>query len=379
MDFSLNEEQKMFQAMVRDFAKREIEPLAAQWDEKQQFPYEVIKKMADVGLCEVGLPEEYGGNGEELSTTILIEEIAHASAGLAAIVLVNLGLAGYPISMHGSEEQKGRFIPRTVKGSISAFALTEATAGSDPAAVQTTYAQKDDGYVLNGTKTFITNGGEADWVVTFATRDRSLGYRGISSFIVERGTPGFSTGKLERKMGIHPSSTAELIFDNCKIPLSNMLGEEGKGFRISLEAIDASRVSIAAQALGIAQAAFDAAVDYAKQREQFGQVIAKFQAIQWMIADMATEIDAARMLTYRAAWLMTRKEPYLKEAAMAKVFGSEVAHRVCHKAVQIFGGYGYTKDFAVERYARDQRITELYEGTSEMQRWTIARQVLGVK
>ncbi len=379
MDFSLSEEQKMFQAMARDFAKREIEPLAAQWDEEEIFPYEVIKKMADVGLCGVGLPEEYGGSGDDLLSVILSEEVARASAGLAVIVFCNTGLASYPITMHGSEEQKERFIPRTVEGAISAFGLTEATAGSDPAAVQTTYAQKDDGYVLNGTKTFITNGAEAHWVITFATKDKSMGYRGISAFIVEKGTPGFSVGKLERKTGIHPSSTAELIFDNCRIPKENIIGDEGRGFRISLEAIDASRVSVGAQALGIAQAALDAAIDYAKQREQFGQVIAKFQAIQWMIADMATEIDAARMLTYRAAWLMTRNEPYLKEAAMAKLFASEVAHRVCHKAVQIFGGYGYTKDFAVERYARDQRITELYEGTSEMQRWTIARQVLGVK
>jgi butyryl-CoA dehydrogenase len=204
MDFSLTEEQRMFQTMVRDFAKREVEPLAAQWDEEEEFPYEVIKKMADVGLCEVGWAEKYGGSGDELSTTILVEEIAHASAGLAAIVLVNLGIAGYPIIMHGSEEQKEKFIPRTVKGAISAFALTEATAGSDPAAVQTTYAQKDDGYVLNGTKTFITGGAQADWVVTFATRDRSLGYRGISSFIVERGTPGFSAGKLEGRWGYTP-------------------------------------------------------------------------------------------------------------------------------------------------------------------------------
>ncbi|MBE9469866.1 MAG: acyl-CoA dehydrogenase family protein [Chloroflexi bacterium] len=379
MDFSFNEEQKMFQAMARDFAKREIEPLAAQWDEDEKFPYEVIKKMADVGLCAVGLPEEYGGSGDELSFVILSEEIAHASAGLAVIVFCNAGLAAYPITLHGTEDQKGRFIPRTVEGAISAFALTEATAGSDPAAIQTTYVQKDEGYVLSGTKTFITNGAEADWVITFATKDRALGYRGISAFIVEKGTPGFSVGKLERKTGIHPSSTAELIFDNCNVPKENLIGEEGRGFRISLEAIDASRVTVGAQALGIAQAALDAAVDYAKQREQFGQVIARFQAIQWMIADMATEIDAARLLTYRAAWLMTRQEPHLKEAAMAKLYASEVAHRVCHKAVQIFGGYGYTRDFAVERYARDQRITELYEGTSEMQRWTIARQVLGIK
>jgi len=253
-------------------------------------------------------------------------------------------------------------------------------AGSDVAALETKYAREGDYYVLNGNKIFITNGAEADFVTTFATKDKSLGYRGISAFVVDKGTNGFSLGKIEKKMGIHPASAAELIFDNCKIPMANMLGEEGRGFRTALEAIDASRVSIAAQALGIAQAAYDAAVSYAKERKQFDTELARLQAIQWMIADMATDIDAARLLTYRAAWL-TQKEGRapLKEAAMAKLFASEAAHRVCHKAVQIFGGYGYTKDFAVERYYRDQRITELYEGTSEMQRWTIARQVLGIK
>jgi len=379
MDFSLSEEKKIFQTMVCDFVRWEIEPLAAQWDEEEKFPYEVIRKMADVGLCGVGLPEEYGGSGDELSLVILCEEISRASAGLAVIALVNCGLAAHSIVTHGDEEQKKSFIPRIVNGAISAFGLTEAMAGSDPAAVKTKYVQKGDSYVINGTKIFITNGAEADWVVIFANKDRTLGYRGISAFIVERGTPGFSVGKLEKKMGIHPSSTAELIFDDCKVPVGNLIGEEGKGFRISLESIDASRVAIGAQALGIAQAAFNAATDYAREREQFGQVIGKFQAIQWMIADMATEIDAARMLVYRAAWLMTKKEPFLKEAAMAKLFASEVANRVCHKAIQVHGGYGYTKAFAVERYARDQRITELYEGTSEMQRWTIARQILGMK
>jgi alkylation response protein AidB-like acyl-CoA dehydrogenase len=253
-------------------------------------------------------------------------------------------------------------------------------AGSDVAALETKYAREGDYYVLNGNKIFITNGAEADFVTTFATKDKSMGYRGISSFVVDKGTKGFSVGKIERKMGLHPASAAELVFDNCKIPMANMLGEEGRGFRIALEAIDASRVSIAAQALGIAQAAYDAAVAYAKERKQFDTELARLQAIQWMIADMATDIDAARLLTYRAAWLTQRDEHApLKEAAMAKLFASEAAHRVCHKALQIFGGYGYTKDFAVERYYRDQRITELYEGTSEMQRWTIARQVLGTK
>jgi alkylation response protein AidB-like acyl-CoA dehydrogenase len=253
-------------------------------------------------------------------------------------------------------------------------------AGSDVGALETRYAREGDYYILNGNKIFISNGAEADFITTFATRDKSLGYRGISAFIVDKGTPGFSVGKLERKMGLHPASAAELIFDNCKIPIANMIGEEGRGFRIALEAIDASRVSIAAQAIGIAQAAYDAAVAYAKERKQFGVELARLQAIQWMIADMATDIDAARLLTYRAGWLTDKGgHAPLKESAMAKLFATEAAHRVCHKAIQIFGGYGYTKDFAVERYYRDQRITEIYEGTSEMQRMTIARQVTGIK
>ncbi len=380
MDFEFTEEQKMFQTMVRDFCAKEIEPHAAEWDETEKFPHDVVKKMAAAELYGVQFPKEYGGGGDEVTFTIANEEISRASAGLGVIYLAGLGLAMYPIIMYGSEQQKSHYIGRAINGAIVAFALTEAMAGSDVAALQTKYAREGDYYVLNGNKIFITNGAEADFVTTFATKDKSMGYRGLSAFVVDKGTEGFSVGKIERKMGLHPASAAELVFDNCKIPMANMLGEEGRGFRIAMEAIDASRVSIAAQALGIAQAAYNAAVAYAKERKQFDTELSRLQAIQWMIADMATDIDAARLLTYRAAWL-TQKEEHapLKEAAMAKLFASEAAHRVCHKALQIFGGYGYTKDFAVERYYRDQRITELYEGTSEMQRWTIARQVLGTK
>jgi alkylation response protein AidB-like acyl-CoA dehydrogenase len=380
MDFAFTEEEKMFQTMVRDFCAREIEPHAAKWDESNEFPHDTYKRMAGAGLCGVHFPERYGGSGDEVTFTIACEEISRACAGLGVAYLVSLGLAMYPVVMHGSEQHKSHYIPRVIDGAIVAFALTEAMAGSDVAGLETRYSQEGDHYVLNGTKIFISNGAEAEFVTTFATKDKSLGYRGISAFVVDKGTRGFSVGKLERKMGLHPASVAELIFDDCRIPVSNMLGEEGKGFKIALQGIDASRVSIASQALGIAQAAYDAAVAYAKERKQFGAELARLQAIQWMIADMATEIDAARLLTYRGAWL-TRKEGHAppREAAMAKLFASESAHRVCHKALQIFGGYGYTKDFPVERYYRDQRITELYEGTSEMQRWTIARQVLGVK
>ena len=380
MDFELGEEQRMFQAMVRDFVSNEIEPCASAWDESGEFPYDTVKKMAELGLYSIGLPEKHGGTGDELTFAIASEEISRGSGGLGISYIVTLGLAMYPITMHGSDEQKAKYVPRVVDGATVAFALTESMAGSDVANLDMRYEKDGDSFVLNGTKIFITNGAEADFVTAFATRDKSLGFRGISAFIVESGTPGFSVGKTERKMGIHPTSAAELVFDDCRIPAENLLGEEGKGFRIALEAIDASRVTIAAQALGIAQAAYDAAVAYAKERKQFGVVLARFQGIQFMIADMAVELDAARLLTHRAAWLTQQqgKSP-LKEAAMAKLYASEAAHRICHKALQIFGGYGYTREFPVERFYRDQRITEIYEGTSEMQRWTIARQITGTR
>ena len=380
MNFDLNEEQILFQRMIRDFVSKEVEPYAAEWDETEEFPYETIKKMADLGLLGVNLPEKFGGSGDEVTAVTAVEEISRGSAGLGLIYLITIGLAISPINRHGSEAQRDKYITRAINGEIGAFGLTEAAAGSDVAALETKCAKENGHYVLNGSKIFVTNGAEANFVTVFATNNKSLGYRGISAFIIEKGTPGFSVGKLERKMGIHPASTAELIFDNCKISADNMIGKEGTGFKIALEAIDTSRVSVAAQALGIAQAAYDVAVNYSKERKQFGKKLYRMQAIQWMIADMAIDIDAARLLTYRAAWL-TGKEGHapLKEAAMAKVFAAEASHRVCHKALQIFGGYGYTKEFAVERYARDQRITEIYEGTSEMQRWTIARQILGIK
>ena len=380
MDFELSEEQNMFRTMVRDFVANEIEPYASEWDETSEFPYATVKKMAELGLYTVGMPEEYGGMGDEITFAIASEEISRRSGGLGISYIVSLGLAMYPITMHGTAEQKAKYISRLAEGETVAFALTEAMAGSDVANMDMRYEADGDSFILNGTKIFITNGAEADFLTTFATKDRSLGHKGFSAFVVEKGTPGFSVGKLERKMGIHPASAAELVFDNCRIPAANLIGIEGKGFRIALEAIDASRVTIASQALGIAQAAYDAAVSYAKERKQFGVEIARHQGIQFMIADMAVELDAARLLTYRAAWLTQEqgKSP-LKEAAMAKLYASEAAHRICHKAVQIHGGYGYTREFPVERYYRDQRITEIYEGTSEMQRWTIARQITGTR
>ncbi len=371
----------MFQAMLRDFVDNEVAPHAATWDETEEFPADVVSKMAELGLCGLHLPEEYGGSGDDLAFVLACEELARGSAGLSSIYSQTVSLAIGPIVMFGNEEQKQEYIPRVANdGATAAFALTEAMAGSDVANLDMKYAREGDYYILNGTKIFITNGAEADFLVTFATRDKSLGYKGISAFIVDKGTPGFSVGKLEKKMGLHPASTAELVFDNCKVPAANLLGEEGKGFKVALRAIDACRIAVAAQSLGLAQAAYDAAVAYAKERKQFGVEIARFQGIQFMIADMAVDLDAARLLTYRAAWLQQKTgEVSAKEPAMAKLFASEAAHRICHKAIQIHGGYGYTREFAVERIYRDQRIMELFEGTSEMQRWTIARQVTGLK
>ena len=381
MDFELSEEQKMFQSMLHEFVDNEVAPNAAAWDESEEFPYDAIQKLAQLGLCGLHLPEEYGGSGDDMTFILACEELARGSGGLSSIYITTVSLAIAPIVAFGNEAQKRKYIPRVANdGATVAFALTEAMAGSDVSALDMKYTKEGDSYVLNGTKIFITNGAEADFLVTFATKDKSLGYKGISAFIVDKGTPGFSVGKLEKKMGLHPASAAELVFDNCKLPAANLLGEEGQGFKIALRAIDSCRVSIASQCVGLAQAAYDAAVAYAKERKQFGVEIARHQGIQFMIADMAVDLDAARLLTYRAAWQQQATgNVSAKEPAMAKLFASEAAHRIAHRAIQIHGGYGYTKEFAVERIYRDQRIMELFEGTSEMQRWTIARQITGLK
>ncbi|MBA7470232.1 MAG: acyl-CoA dehydrogenase [Dehalococcoidia bacterium] len=378
MDFSLTEEQKMLKTMVADFASKELEPIAAQIDEESRFPTESIPKMAGLGLPGVGLPEEYSGSGGGATEFCLVtEEICRVCAATGTILLASSGLTGIPIFMHGDEEQKKRFVPPVASGQVlGAFALTEAGAGSDPAAMETTATRKDKGYVLNGSKIFITNGAEAGIILVFASTDKSLRHKGISAFILEKDTPGFSVGKHENKMGIRGSSTVELAFEDCFVPEENRLGNEGDGFRIAINTIDASRVVVAAQALGIAQGAFDHALAYAKERQQFGQPIISFQAIQWMLADMATQIDASRLLIYRAAYLQDNGQPFIKEASMAKVFAAETSSFVANKAVQIFGGYGYIKEYPVERYLRDAKITEIYEGTSEMQRMTIARQLM---
>ena len=378
MDFSLTEDQKMLRTMVRDFAEKELEPIAAEIDEAATFPAASVRKAAEIGLMGIGYPEKYGGSGGgAIEQVITFEEVARVCAATAVVIIASNELTGHPIYVHGNEEQRQQYLAPLLRGEkLGAFGLTEAGAGSDVASMVMTAKRKNGGYVLNGNKLFITNGAEADIIVTFATVDRSQGYRGVTAFIVEKDTPGFSVGKHERKLGIRASSTAELVFEGCFVPEVNRLGDEGRGFRIALESIDSSRIGIAAQAVGIAQGAFDKSLDYAKERQQFGEPIANFQAIQWMLADMATQIDAARLLTYRAAYLKDQGLKFIKEASMAKVFAAETAMSVTTKAIQVHGGYGYTKDYPVERYFRDAKITEIYEGTSEMQRMTIARQLL---
>jgi alkylation response protein AidB-like acyl-CoA dehydrogenase len=334
--------------------------------------------MAELGLTGIGLPEEHGGSGGGATEfCIVIEEISRVCAATGAILLASSGLAVEPIYVYGNEDQKKRFVTPVATGEkLASFALTEAGAGSDPAALDTTATRKNNSYLLNGTKIFITNGAEAGIALVFAATDKSLRHKGITAFVVEKDTPGFTVGKHEHKLGIRASSTVELVFEDCLVPEENRLGNEGEGFKIAINAIDASRVVVAAQALGIAQSAFDKALTYAKERQQFGQPIANFQAIQWMLADMATQIDAARLLTYRAAYLQDKGQPFIKEASMAKVFAAETSAFVTSKAIQIYGGYGYVKEYPLERYFRDAKITEIYEGTSEMQRMTIARQLI---
>lgn len=378
MDFSLTEEQKMLKAMVRDFATKELEPIAARIDEEAIFPADSVRKMAELGLMGVPYPEEYGGSGGgSLEFAIVVEEISRVCAATGTIYFVTAGLAGHTLYRGGNEEQRQRFVVPVARGEkLVCFALTEAGAGSDATAIETSATRKDGGYILNGNKIFITNGGEADIAVVFATVDKSLRHKGITAFAVEKGTPGFSVGKLEHKMGIRASSTTELVFQDCFVPEANRLGKEGEGFRIAMESIDSSRFIVAAQAVGIAQGAFDRCLVYAKERQQFGQSIINFQAIQWMLADMATQIDASRLLTYRAAYLEQNHLPFVKEASMAKVYASEAAMFVTSKAIQIYGGYGYVKEYPLERYFRDARICGIYEGTDEMQRMTIARHLM---
>jgi len=379
MNFQLTEEQRMVRDMVRDFAQKEIAPRAAEVDRTEEFPAKNIQQMAELGLLGLPYPEEYGGGGGDyVSYAIAVEEIARACGSTALIFAAHVSLGCGPIYYFGSEAQKQKWLPHLCSGrGLGAFGLTEPEAGSDAGSTRTVAVRDGDCYVLNGSKMWITSGAIADVVTCTAKTDPAGDSRSISCFLVEKGTPGFIPGKNEPKMGLKGSVTSALGLENCRVPAENLLGKEGEGFRQMLVTLDAGRISIGAMALGLAQAAFDEARRYARERVQFGQPIGRFQAIQWMIADMATEIDAARLLIYRAAALKDAGQPFTREAAMAKLYASEVAERAAFKAVQIHGGYGYSREYPVERIYRDQRLCSIGEGTSEIQRLVIAREVLG--
>jgi len=379
MNFELNEEQRLVRDMVRDFAQQELAPHAAEVDKTEEFPAENIRKMAELGLLGLPYPEQYGGGGGDyLSFAIAVEEVARACGSTALIYAAHVSLGCGPIYYFGTEEHKQKWLPRLCSGKgLGAFGLTEPEAGSDAGSTRTIAVRDGDSYVLNGSKMWITSGAIADVVIATAKTDPAAGTRGISCFLVEKDTPGFIPGKNEPKMGLKGSVTSALSFEECRVPASNLLGQEGEGFRQMLITLDGGRISIGAMALGLAQAALDQATRYAKERKQFGQPIASFQALQWMIADMATEIDAARLLIYRAAAMKDAGQPFSTEAAMAKLYASETAERAAFKALQIHGGYGYSREYPVERIYRDQRLCSIGEGTSEIQRLVIARQVLG--
>ncbi|MFZ5651542.1 MAG: acyl-CoA dehydrogenase [Bacillota bacterium] len=378
MIFKLSEEQELLRKTVRDFAESEIAPKAAEMDEKEEYDMTLWAKMAEMGLTGIPFPDDYEGAGmDNLSYAVAVEELSRVCGSSGVLISAHTSLCLWPIYAFGTEDQKKKFLVPLCSGEkVGAMGLTEPAAGSDAAALKTTAVKDGDEYVLNGTKIFITNGYIAETYVIFAYTDKSKGSKGISAFIVEKGAPGFTFGKKEHKLGIRASYTYELVFENCRIPAENLLGQEGQGFKIVMMTLDGGRIGIAAQALGIAQGAYEQAVNYSKIREQFGKPISANQGIQWMLADMATQIEAARLLVYKAAYLKDTKQPYSKEAAMAKLFASEAAMAVTVKAVQIFGGYGYTREYPVERMMRDAKITEIYEGTSEVQRIVIAANIL---
>ncbi|WP_085994013.1 acyl-CoA dehydrogenase [Oceanobacillus senegalensis] len=375
MNFQLTEEQEMLRKMVRDFAEKEVEPTAAERDEEERFDRGIFDKMAELGLTGIPWPEKYGGIGSDfVSYVIAVEELSRVCASTGVTLSAHLSLASWPIYKYGNEEQKKTFLNRLATGeALGAYALSEPGAGSDVASMKTTAKKDGEDYLLNGNKVWITNGGVADLYLVFAKTDPDAKHKGISAFIVEKGTKGFSFGKKEKKLGIRSSPTTELIFENCRVPKENLLGAEGEGFKIAMTTLDGGRNGIAAQAVGIAQGALDASVDYAKEREQFGKPIATNQGISFKLADMATEVEASRLLTYQAAWLESEGLPYGKASAMSKLFAGDTAMKVTVEAVQVFGGYGYTKDYPVERYMRDAKITQIYEGTNEIQRLVIGR------
>jgi alkylation response protein AidB-like acyl-CoA dehydrogenase len=378
--FVQTEEQDHLRREIRDFAAREIAPNVMVWDEASEFPMAVVKKLGAMGLLGIVIPPEYGGAGLGYVDYVLaIEELSAVDGSIGIIVAAHNSLGTNHIFLAGNEAQKKRYIPRLASGEwLGAWALTEPGSGSDASAAKTTAVKKGDRYILNGSKTFITNGRYADVATVIAVTDKSKGTHGLSAFIVEKGTPGFRAGKKENKLGLRASDTSELIFEDCEIPEENLLGAEGEGFVDAMRVLDGGRISIAALALGIGRGALDAALKYVKERRQFGKAIAEFQGIQWKLADMATELDAARLLTQRAAVLKDAGRKVTRESAMAKLFASEVAVRICDEAVQLFGGYGFIKDYPAEKYYRDVKLCTIGEGTSEIQRMVIAREILKV-
>jgi butyryl-CoA dehydrogenase len=381
MDFSLSPQHQEIRRTVRDFAEREIVPVAAELERRGEFPHDIIRHAAELGLMGVPYPEEIGGTGlDSLAYAITIEELARASGSVAIIVSAHTSLGCNPIYMAGTDEQKERLLRPMASGAvIGAYGLTEPDAGSDSRGTRTRARRDGDEWVLNGSKRFITNAGVAGTYVITAVTEREAESGKISAFIVPADTPGFSVGRMEEKMGLHASNTGELLFEDCRIPAGNLLGAEGEGDKLFLQTLDGGRIGIGAMALGLAQAAYEAASAYAKERRQFDRPIGSFQGVAFMIADMATQIDAARLLVYRAAWLKDCGKPYSTEAAMAKLFASEVSRQVTNDAVQVHGGYGYVAEYNVERYLRDAKLTEIGEGTSQIQRMVIARNLLGIR
>jgi butyryl-CoA dehydrogenase len=378
MRFELTEEQKMIQQMARDFAVREVEPKARELDKEGRWPAELVKQMGELGLMGVAVPEEHGGAGSDaISYAVAMEEVCRACASTGVIMSVNNSLVCDPLLKYGDARQKKEYLTPLASGKkLGCFGLTEPASGSDASHMETVAEEQGDHFVLNGAKNWITNGPHADLIIVFAAHDRAAGAKGTTAFIVEKGTPGFTLNPRDHKLGIHAAHSCTVFFENVKVPKANVLGEKGMGFKIAMSTLDGGRIGIAAQALGIARAALEKAAAYSKERKAFGEPIANKQAIQFMLADMATELDAARLLTLRAAAMKDQGVRHTSQSAMAKLFASEAAHRITHKALQIHGGYGYSTEYDVERHSRDARITEIYEGTSEIQRIVIAANLL---
>jgi len=375
MDFKLSAEQAASQKIFREFADREIAPYAAYYDQTAQFPAEVIQKMAAQGFMGLPIPREYGGAGQDFITYILlVEEVSRACASTGVILAVHTSVGTFPTLLYGNEEQRQKYVPKLAKGEyIGAYALTEPSSGSDAASLRTSARREGDEYVLNGSKIFISNGGHAGVYTVFATLDHKLGSRGVTAFLVDKDTPGFKVGAVEKKMGLNADITTELLFEDCRLPVGQRLGAEGEGFKIAMSLLDGGRIGIAAQGVGIAQAALDEALKYTQKREQFGQPVFNFQAVSFKLANMATRIEAARLLVYQAAWLKQNGLPCGKQASMAKMYATDTAMYAASEAVQAFGGHGYRRDYPVERLFRDAKVTQIYEGTNQIQRLVIAR------